>query len=263
MLNHHPTPTAPCPPRPLFAMTWTKLNFPPHRHKYKQAGTHTRRHPHFQPFSILLHLDGCVLKSTHPPPSQPPIRLSSRPAAIWHSCGARDSPQERPLPTYHLAPQPTQPSGNHFSTLIFFINFTLAANNLRPPKTQSHPLPLPPSPFNIIILLFLWQCHSTIFLVVFFNFVRSKVLPFYWKTCAAKCRSTQKGKKERNKNGQKPHIDVEVTHTAYQAYTQCALTLSLLSLSLALSFSLSALSFTRCVAEIAFRMFLTVCKLEN
>lgn len=104
MLNHHPTPTAPCPPRPLFAMTWTKLNFPPHRHKYKQAGTHTRRHPHFQPFSILLHLDGCVLKSTHPPPSQPPIHLSSRPAAIW--------PDFIPPPKCHLvqeAPSPCPP----------------------------------------------------------------------------------------------------------------------------------------------------------
>lgn len=186
-------------PNSIFHPVDTNTNRHTHPHTYRQH-RHLPIFSHFQ----FCYISPALASNSHPNHSiaQPPIPttpspnhpLSSRPAAIWHSCGARDSPQEHPQP------QPSAPSGNHFSTLIFFINFTLAANNLRPPSPAPHPHPCHchyqphTTLFNIIISLFLWLCHSTIFLVVFFNFVRSKVLPFYWKTSAAKCRSTQKRK---------------------------------------------------------------------
>lgn len=78
------------------------------------------------------------------------------------------------------------------------------------------------SSFFAFIVLF-----STLLFVVFFNFVRSKVLPFYWKTSAAKCRRPKAYK----------------AYTQFGLYSQHALSLSL---SLALSPSLS-LSIFVCV----------------
>lgn len=158
-------------PRPLHTQrAGTKLNFPPHRHKYKHTHRHTLTEIHthtgrrsstgspFQPFSILLHFQ--LPSGTPPPllltPHCPLILLSFSADCLRHlafmwsrrdaaSRLAEHAPGHNRVspPTLPHSPSPTAfyfclallPSPvNHFSTLIFFINFTLAANNLRPQR---------------------------------------------------------------------------------------------------------------------------------
>lgn len=154
---HHPSPTT---------MTWTKLNFPPHRHKYK----HTYPwHPHFQPFSILLHLAGLLpQKATHSAVPPPYCHAPQQPRCLHRPAGLQQFGIHVEHATHHK--NTLDPSDNHFSTLIFFINFALAANNLRP----CPPSYLPPqkalnsrkpslTSSSCSSTMPFWPCHSTIF----------------------------------------------------------------------------------------------------
>lgn len=186
-------------------MTWTKLNFPPHRHKYKQAGTHTRRHPHFQPFSILLHLDGCVLKSTHPPPSQPPIppieQACSNLAFMWSTRLTTRTPPA------HLPSRPSANTAIRQPLFNFNLFHKLHIGSKQFATTQN---PKPPTPTPTLPLLTSSSCSSSGNVILPFSLSSSLILfaakfcRFIGKLVPQSVVPPKKGKKNETKMGKSP-----------------------------------------------------------